>query len=114
MFQSTDRSTSLAIGPATGGHLKIALSALLAAGGYYALAIVGTVLSVPPSGFAIWPATAFLISVLLLTPPHLWLILLLAIVPTHFHMVYAFQHADVLVVVVICQLVGNFSLAVIT
>jgi signal transduction histidine kinase len=115
MFQSTDRLGPLPIGSATGGHLKIALSALLAGAGYYALAIVGTVLSVPPSGFAvIWPATAFLISVLLLTPLRLWWIFLAAIVPTHFHMVYEFQQADVPVIVVLCQLVGNFSLAVIT
>jgi signal transduction histidine kinase len=88
---------------------------LLVSAGYYALAIVGTVLSVPPSGFAIvWPATAFLISVLLLTPPRLWWIYLLAVVPTHVHMVESFQEPHVPVLVVLTQIAGNFSLAVIT
>src|SRR3954470_16066038 len=43
------------------------------AAGYFACAVVGTVLSVPPDGFAVvWPATAFLIGVLLILPPRAW------------------------------------------
>jgi signal transduction histidine kinase len=101
--------------PQTQRWLYVALTVPLVAAGYYGLAIIGTVLSVPPSGFAIiWPATAFLISVLLLMPPHSWWLYLLAIVPTHFHMAYSFQQAVAPLVVVLCQLTGNFSLAIVT
>jgi signal transduction histidine kinase len=93
----------------------VLVSALLVAAGYYALAVVGTALSVPPSGFAIlWPATAFLISVLLLTSPRFWWLYLLAVVPVHFHLVRSFQTADVPFLVVLCQIAGNFALAIAT
>jgi PAS domain S-box-containing protein len=95
------------------GRQHIALSAICVAVGYYALATVGTVLSVPPSGFAIiWPATAFLVGVLLLAPVRSWWIYLLAAVPTHFHMIGSFQ--DVPVLVGVTQISGNISLAAIT
>src|SRR5262245_7265396 len=93
----------------------LALNALLTSAGYYALAVVGTVLSVPPSGFAIiWPATAFLVSVLILAPTRHWWLHLLAVIPAHFHMVYHFQNADLPLIVILTQLTGNFSLAIIT
>ncbi len=94
---------------------RLALNMILTAAGYYALAIVGTVLSVPPSGFAIvWPATAFLVSILLLSPMRHWWLHLLAVIPAHFHMVYFFQSADLPLIVILTQLAGNFSLATIT
>jgi signal transduction histidine kinase len=88
---------------------------LMTCAGYYALAVVGTVLSVPPSGFAvIWPATAFLVSVLILAPARHWWLYLLSVIPAHFHMVYHFQNADLALVVILSQLAGNVSLAIIT
>jgi signal transduction histidine kinase len=95
--------------------LCVALKLLLTSAGYYALAVVGTVLSVPPSGFAIiWPATAFLVSVLMLVPPRQWWLHLLAVVPAHVHLVYFFQSADLPLVVILTQLAGNFGLAIVS
>jgi PAS domain S-box-containing protein len=91
-----------------------AASVLAAAGGYYACALIGTVLSVPPSGFAIiWPATAFLISILLVAPTRLWWLYLGVIVPAHFHLATIFQ-PQAAFVVVLTQIAGNFALAVST
>jgi len=93
----------------------VALKLLLTSAGYYGLSIIGTVLSVPPSGFAIiWPTTAFLVSVLILSPTRHWWLLLLSIIPAHFHMVYYFQNANLPLVVILTQLTGNFSLAIAT
>jgi integral membrane sensor domain MASE1 len=116
MLQTADESASPIgfSGSQIGGRLPVLLSALLVAAGYYALAIVGTALSVPPSGFAIiWPATSFLTSVLLLTPPRHWWLYLLAVVPAHLQMVH-FHNADVPFIVILCQIAGNFTLAVAT
>jgi hypothetical protein len=71
--------------------------------GYYALAIA-----------IIWPATAFLVAVLILSPTRDWSPHLLAVIPAHFHMVYHFQNADLPSIVILTQLTGNLSLAVIT
>jgi signal transduction histidine kinase len=85
-----------------------------AAVGYYGCAVIGTLLSVPPSGFAIiWPATAFLISLLLILPPRQWWLVVAGVVPTHFLLAAALQpHAAL--VVVITQIAGNFALAAAT
>jgi integral membrane sensor domain MASE1 len=65
---------------------------LLLCVGYYAAGIVGIRLGFPPSGIAaIWPSTAILLAALLLTPPRLWWAYLLAVVPTHVHLVAYFQ-----------------------
>jgi signal transduction histidine kinase len=94
---------------------RLSLSMVLTSAGYYALAVVGTVLSVPPSGFAIiWPATAFLVSVLILLPTRHWWFHLLAVIPAHVHVVYRFQSADLPLIVVLTQLAGNFGLAIAT
>lgn len=87
---------------------------LAVVGGYYACAVIGTVLSVPPSGFAIvWAATAFLIAVLLITPKRLWWLYLGVVVPVHFHLASILQpHAPL--IVVLTQIAGNFALAVST
>ena len=50
------------------------LTALGIAAGYLVCVFIGAVLSVPADGFAIiWPARAFLISVLMLLPVRRWL-----------------------------------------
>jgi signal transduction histidine kinase len=104
----TTRSQTFRVG-------AVALKMLLTAAGYYALAVVGTVLSVPPSGFAIfWPATALLVSVLVLAPTRHWWLHLLAVIPAHFHMVYSFQNTELPLIVILTQLAGNLSLATIT
>lgn len=88
---------------------------LLVSAGYYVLAVVGTVLSVPASGVSIiWPATAFLISVLILTPARHWWLYLLSVVPGHLHTAHYFHSAELPLVVIVCQLIGNFSLAIAT
>jgi signal transduction histidine kinase len=94
---------------------RAALSMLLVSAVYYALAATGTALSVPPSRLAIiWPATAFLISVLILTPARRWPLYLLAIVPAHIHMATRFASADLPSVAIAYQLLGNFGLALVT
>lgn len=93
---------------------RFGLTALGAAVGYLACAVVGTVLSVPPDGFAIvWPATAFLIGLMLLMPPREWWWLAAGVLPTHFAMAAAFQ-PDAPLVVVATQVGGNFAVATAT
>ena len=93
---------------------RSAASLLAVAAGYYACAAIGTVLSVPPSGFAIiWPATAFLISVLLIAPVRLWWMYLGVVLLAHFHLATIFQPAAPFVVV-LTQILGNFALAIAT
>ena len=96
------------------GIARHATSVLAVVAGYYACAVIGTALSVPPSGFAIiWPATAFLISVLLVSPKRLWWLYLGVVVPAHFHLAGILQpHAPFLVV--LTQIAGNFALALST
>lgn len=91
-----------------------ALTALSVAAGYFACAVLGTLLSVPPSGFAIiWPATAFLISVMLILPPARWGWCAAGIVPVHFLLAGLLQPSAPLVVVA-TQVAGNLSLAAAT
>src|SRR6187402_1938905 len=86
------------------------LTALGAATGYVACAVVGTALSVPPDGFAIiWPATAFLIGVLLILPPRAWWSIA-GVVPVDFALAAALQ-PDAPFVVVATQIAGNLALA---
>src|SRR4029450_5887041 len=82
--------------------------------GYFACAYVGTAVSLPPSGFAVfWPATAFLISILLLQPPQPWWLSVAVIVPTHFLLASILQ-PDAPLVVVLTQIGGNLALAAAT
>lgn len=87
---------------------------LTAAFGYFACAAIGTLLSVPPSGFAIiWPATAFLISLFLINTPRMWLPCIAGVIPTHFLIAAVFQpHAPF--IVVLTQIGGNLLLALLT
>jgi PAS domain S-box-containing protein len=88
--------------------VRRASTVLLVCVGYYAGGIVGILLGFPPSGIAaIWPSTAILLAALLLTPARLWWAYLLAIVPTHLHLVANFQQPSVPLVVMLCQVASN-------
>jgi signal transduction histidine kinase len=97
------------------GPLARAARVLGVALGYYALAWIGTVLSVPPFGFAIiWPATAFLTGALLLTPVRWWWAYLIGLVPAHLLLVQHIPHGPVPLIVAVPQIAGNVSLAAAT
>ncbi|HEY5711727.1 MAG TPA: MASE1 domain-containing protein [Allosphingosinicella sp.] len=94
--------------------IRDGLILLGAAVGYYGCAVIGTLLSVPPSGFAvIWPATAFLISLLLILPPRQWWLVVAGVVPTHFFLAATFQ-PEAPLIVVLTQIAGNCALAAAT
>src|SRR4051812_36052326 len=87
------------------------LTALGVGAGYFASAIIGSRLSAPPNVFAIiWPATAFLIGVLLLLPKARWWLCAASVVPAHF-LLAATTHVDTPLAVVLTQVGGNLALA---
>ena len=87
---------------------QLVLGVFLVSAGYYAGGIVGILLGFPPSGIAaIWPSTAILLAALLLTPARHWWVYLLAVVPTHLHLVANFQRPEVPLVVMLCQVASN-------
>jgi PAS domain S-box-containing protein len=84
------------------------LSVLLVSAAYYAGGLVGLLFKFPPSGITvIWPSTAILLAALLLTAPRYWWMYLLAVVPTHVHLVVNFQRPEPPVVVALCQVASN-------
>ena len=88
------------------------LTALGVALGYFACAVIGALLSVPSSSFSIiWPATAFLMSVLLILPTSRWWLCAVGVIPTHVYLAATVQPAAPLVVVM-TQIIGNLVLAV--
>jgi integral membrane sensor domain MASE1 len=88
--------------------LHVVQGVLLVSAGYYAGGVVGLQFKFPPSGITvIWPSTAILLAALLLTPPRYWWMYLLAVVPTHLHLVINFQHPEPPVVVALCQVASN-------
>ena len=90
-----------------------ALGVLGVAAGYYIGGMVGTVLSLPPSGFAIlWPATAFLIGVLLITPPRTGWLYLAGVLPAHAYL--AARTGGIPWPVMASQVSGNIGLALAT
>jgi signal transduction histidine kinase len=92
-----------------------AVIVLAVTAGYYGLALVGSLNSLPPSSFAIiWPATAYLVGVLLLTPPSAWWAYPLGLVPAHFHLVSHIAQLHVPPEVAATQIVGNMLLAAAT
>lgn len=94
-----------------GSFARDGLTALAVAVGYYLCAVIGTVLSLPPSGFAvIWPATPFLIAMLLVLPQRLWWLCAATVVPTHFLMAASLQPGAPFVVA-LTQIGGNFLFA---
>jgi integral membrane sensor domain MASE1 len=90
-----------------------ALTVLLVCAGYYFGGIIGIALTFPSSGIAIiWPPNAILLAALLLTPARQWWLYLLAVIPTHIHLVTSFQ-AGVPVMTMFCQVLVNIFQAVI-
>ena len=86
----------------------IVRSVLLVSAGYYAGGVVGLLFKFPPSGITvIWPSTAILLAALLLTLPRYWWMYLLAVVPTHLHLVTNFQRPEPPIVVAFCQVASN-------
>jgi signal transduction histidine kinase len=93
---------------------KTLARALIAALGYYAFGYIGTVLSVPPSGFAIiWPTAAFLVGLLLLTPVRDWWTIAPAVVIAHLALAGLRDPAPPEVVLLV-QAGGNIVRAVLT
>jgi signal transduction histidine kinase len=93
---------------------RTAARAVIAALGYYAFGYIGTVLSVPPSGFAIiWPTGAFLLGVLLLTPTRDWWTIAPAVVVAHLALGGIRAPAPPAMVLLV-QAGGNIARAVLT
>ncbi len=94
------------------------LTALGVALGYYVCAAIGTLLGSPSAAFApsalapAWPATAFLISVLLILPVNRWWLCAVAVIPAHY-LAGALLPAVPLAVVT-AQLAGTLLLAAVT
>jgi signal transduction histidine kinase len=88
---------------------------LLVCAAYYAGAIFGITFRLPPAGIGgiatIWPPNAIVLAALLLTPPRVWWVYLLALLPTHLHVVANFQ-GPVPLVVMFSQYAGNMVQAV--
>ena len=83
------------------------LSILMTCAGYYLGGIVGIKLIFPSSNIAVlWPSNAILLAALLLSPVRTWWIYLLAIFPTHLHLVDSFQ-PGVPVPTMLSQAFGN-------
>jgi PAS domain S-box-containing protein len=90
---------------------RIVASVVAVSLGYFALALVGTVLKVPPSGFSIvWPGSAFLTGALLLTPVRAWWTYLPGFVLAHL-LITALAAPDTSVVNLTTQLLANAALA---
>jgi PAS domain S-box-containing protein len=82
---------------------------LLVCAGYFCGALIGQSLKFPDSHLSlIWPPTAILLAALLLAPPRLWWIFLLAVAPVH---IVAQLKDDVPVLGVLSQLLGNYGQA---
>lgn len=93
--------------------LSAGLPAALVSLGYYVGAVTGSVVSVPPTGFAIiWPATSVLTAAFLLTPARAWWIYLLGVLPVHLLLVRAVDPVPLTVALI--QVSGNLGLAATT
>ena len=80
--------------------------------GYYLGGVIGIRLIFPSSNIAIlWPSNAILLAALLLSPVRTWWIYVLAIFPTHLHLVSIFQ-PGVPVPTMLSQAFGNVVQAV--
>lgn len=80
-FVALSRSAALSVAPV----FRTSIIALLVAISYYAGSQIGFLLT--PAGTPIstfWPPNAILLAVFLLTPPRIWWVLVLAVLPAHF------------------------------
>ena len=90
---------------------RTALTVLLVCAGYYIAGLVGLISRFPASGIStLWPATAVLLVALLLRPPRMWWLYVLALLPVHLHLVWNFQGA-VPLPVMLSQFGGNAAYA---
>jgi two-component system, LuxR family, sensor kinase FixL len=90
-----------------------ALRVFLAGSGYYLASRLGLQARFPGVGISLfWPANAFLLAVLLLTPMRRWWPCLLVVLPAHLLVVSAFQ-PGVPAATMICQYAGNLVQAVV-
>ena len=88
-----------------------ALSVIAVCAGYYLTGLFAVFLRFSETGIAvIWPPNAVLLAALLLTPARLWWVYLVAILPTHAHLVSHFQPGAT-PVVILAQYAGNSAQA---
>ena len=93
--------------------VRLVLAVVLVSVGYYAGGVLALSVRFPPSGISIiWPPNAILLAALLLSPPRTWGWYLLAILPTHLHLVANFQ-PGVSKLVTLTQFAGNTLQAVV-
>ena len=94
---------------------RLATWVVLVCAAYYAGAIFGITFKLPRAGIGgistIWPPNAIVLAALLLAPPRVWWVYLLALLPTHLHVVATFQGA-VPLAVMFSQFSGNMLQAV--
>jgi PAS domain S-box-containing protein len=89
-------------------------SLMLVGAGYYVAGVVGLIARFPSSGIsAIWLATAILLVALMLAPPRMWWLYIVALLPVHLHLVRNFQ-GNVPPNVMFCQFAGNVTHALLS
>ena len=88
-----------------------ALAILLVCAGYYAGALIAKSLRFPDSHLSlIWPPTAIVLAALLLAPPRLWWMYLVAVSPVH---IFVQLQDGVPGLGILSQLIGNFGQALV-
>jgi PAS domain S-box-containing protein len=88
-----------------------ALSVLLVCAGYYAGALIAQSLRFPNSHLSLlWPPTAIVLAALLLAPPRLWWMFLVAVSPVH---IFVQLQDGVPALGILSQLIGNFGQALV-
>ncbi len=88
-----------------------ALAVLLVCAGYYAGALIAQSLRFPNSHLSLlWPPTAIVLAALLLAPPRLWWMYLVAVSPVH---VFVQLQDGVPALGILSQLIGNFGQALV-
>jgi PAS domain S-box-containing protein len=87
----------------------VAVAALVVAVAYYAGAMVGLALTIPPAPVSpLWPPNAILLAALMLTPPRIWWVLLLAAFPAH---LLSELQGGVPLLMVVCWFISNVTQA---
>ena len=90
-----------------------ALSVIAVCAGYYLTGLLALLLRFSQTGIAvIWPPNAVLLAALLLTPARLWWMYLLAIFPTHTHLISHFQ-PGIPPPVILAQYAGHITQALV-